>query len=146
MASLSPLLDHSINDSRTVQNEDALPIGFRYGKGHIRFEKFTDQVDTTGNRHHHQKEAPHINYQAILYPLPRSVESAETVAREISVNFEEALNALSAEIPSNEIPVVHAIRNHGMPGRSDLEQFRVSDSSKNLNIAFANMIESLLLF
>ena len=108
-----------------MQNENGT-IAFRFGKGHIQFGK----VATAADEHPEKtvkKESSHFAYKAILYPLPKGTETAEEIAEENSLTFDWALTALCADSGGVSIPVIHAVRNRGVP---DVEQFRVSDSSK----------------
>ncbi len=103
------------------KNEASVRV--KFGKGHIRFERLAVSAERTAAKW----DAATTSAKAILYPLPRSTETAETVAKEFEVNLDQALHSLTTETSSTKIPAIHVIKSRNMFGKAELDTEPSSD-------------------
>jgi hypothetical protein len=122
MIAASPPHTTSSNAGINGANNE-VSVRVKFGKGHIRFEQLTISAERAAAK----RDVPTTTAKAILYPLPRSPETAETVAKEFEVYLDQALRSLTAESSSTNIPAIHSVKTRTTFGKSDLDTEPSSD-------------------
>ena len=118
---------NSTSSNPGIGGDNESSVRLKFGKGHIRFEKLPVSVERAAPT----KDIATTSAKAILYPLPLSPETAESVAREVEVDFDQALHTLERENSSTNLPTIHPVLEGRHRGKADPDATPSADSGES---------------